>query len=56
MNLIYKKATLDDIDFLTESRIEVLLAANKLPADTDMQEVRDASYEYYKGRWLMEHM
>ena len=48
MNLIYKKATLDDIDFLTESRIEVLLAANKLPADTDMQEVRDASYEYYK--------
>ncbi len=37
MNLTYKRATLEDIDILTETRIEVLRAANKLSADTDMQ-------------------
>ena len=30
MNLTYKRATLEDIDILTETRIEVLRAANKL--------------------------
>lgn len=30
MNLKYKKATIDDIDILTKTRIEVLRAANKL--------------------------
>ena len=39
MNLTYKRATLEDIDILTETRIEVLRAANKLSADTDMSEV-----------------
>lgn len=48
MSLTYKRATIEDIDILTETRIEVLRAANKLSADTDMSEVQKASYEYYK--------
>lgn len=48
MNLIYKKATIEDIDILTETRIEVLRAANKLPDDTDMNEVKKQTYDYYK--------
>lgn len=48
MNLIYKKASIDDIDVLTETRIEVLRAANKLSDDIDMSEVKKQSYEYYK--------
>lgn len=30
MNLKYKKATIEDLDILTKTRIEVLRAANKL--------------------------
>ena len=41
MNLKYKRATLEDIDILTETRIEVLRAANKLSADTDMSKLKD---------------
>lgn len=52
MNLIYKKATLEDIDVLTETRIEVLRAANKLSIDTDMEEVKKQSYQYYKKALL----
>lgn len=48
MNLIYKKATMEDIDILTRTRIEVLRSANKLSADTDMREVEKQSYSYYK--------
>ena len=48
MNLIYKKATIEDIDILTETRIEVLKAANKLSDDADMSEVKEQSYNYYK--------
>jgi GNAT superfamily N-acetyltransferase len=48
MNLIYKKATIEDIDILTETRIEVLRAANKLSDDVDMSEVKKQSYDYYK--------
>ncbi len=48
MDLIYKKATIDDIDILTETRIEVLRAANKLSDDVDMSEVKKQSYDYYK--------
>ena len=47
MNLTYKKATIEDLDQLTETRIEVLRAANKLSADVDMTEVEKNSYEYY---------
>ena len=48
MELIYKKAELKDIDILTETRIDVLRAANQLLADEDMSEVREKSYTYYE--------
>lgn len=48
MRIIYKKAAAADIDLLTETRITVLKAANKLPPDTDMSEVERQSYEYYR--------
>ena len=48
MNLIYKMATLKDLDILIETRIEVLRAANKLSSDTDMSEVERQSYDYYQ--------
>ncbi|MDO5410617.1 MAG: GNAT family N-acetyltransferase [Lachnospiraceae bacterium] len=48
MDLTYKRATPDDIEILTETRIEVLRAANKLSSDTDMSEVERQSYSYYK--------
>lgn len=49
MELIYKRATTDDLDILTETRIIVLRAANKLSDDVDMTEVKKQSYEYYKN-------
>lgn len=48
MNLIYKKAKLEDIDILTKTRIEVLKAANQLPDNTDMSEVERETYNYYQ--------
>ena len=48
MKLRYKKATIEDINLLTKSRIEVLKAANKLTDDMDMAEVEAQSYDYYK--------
>lgn len=48
MPLTYKKATIEDIDTLTETRITVLRAANQLTDDVDMTAVRAQSYEYYK--------
>lgn len=48
MNLTYKKATIQDIDILTETRIIVLRAANQLSDDTDMSEIKKQSYDYYK--------
>lgn len=48
MNLIYKGATIDDIEILTDTRIEVLEAANQLSEDVGMSEVRKQSYDYYK--------
>ena len=47
MNLTYKKATLEAVDILTATRIEVLRAANKLSDDVDMSEVKKQSYDYY---------
>ena len=52
MNLTYKRATLEDIDILTETRIEVLRAANKLSASTD-NEVERQSYNYYQKSAFM---
>lgn len=48
MDLIYKKATLEDIDILIKTRIEVLRAANQLSEDVDMREVESQSYNYYQ--------
>lgn len=48
MNLTYKRATPKDIDLLTQTRIEVLRAANQLSDDTDMTEVEKQSYSYYQ--------
>jgi hypothetical protein len=48
LNLTYKRATIEDIDILTETRIEVLRAVNKLSGDIDMSEVKKQSYDYYE--------
>lgn len=48
MNLIYKKATIEDINLLTKSRIEVLKATNRLADDVDMEEVEAQSWDYYE--------
>ena len=45
----FRVATLNDLDLLTTSRIEVLRAANKLDASTDMTNVEKESYNYYKN-------
>lgn len=47
MNFVYKKALIEDIEILTYTRIEVLRAANKLPASIDISEIKKQSYEYY---------
>lgn len=39
---------MEDIDILTETRIQVLRAANKLSRDIDMSDVKKQSYDYYK--------
>lgn len=44
----FRVATLNDLALLTTSRIEVLRAANKLDASTDMANVEKESYNYYK--------
>ena len=49
MALSYRKASLADLEILTETRIEVLRAANQLSADVDMSEVKKQSYEYYQN-------
>lgn len=47
MEYTFKRATIDDIEILTKTRIEVLRAANKLSDDVDMSEVEKQSYNYY---------
>ena len=48
MTFYYKKAGSEDLDLLVQMRTEVLRAANGLPEDTDMSEVREESYRYYR--------
>lgn len=48
MDLTYKRATIEDINVLTTTRIEVLRAANKLSEDTDMSEVEKQTRNYYQ--------
>ncbi|MFI3172659.1 MAG: GNAT family N-acetyltransferase [Eubacteriales bacterium] len=49
MSFTYKKASIDDIDFLTDVRIEVLKSANQLSDDVDMSDVRKETYRYYQN-------
>ena len=48
--LIYRRANLSDLEMLVLIRMEVLIAANRLPLDTDMSAVGQATREYYKNR------
>ena len=48
MNFVFKKANIDDIELLTETRVCVLRAANKLSEEIDMTEVKKQSYDYYQ--------
>ena len=43
----FRKATIEDLDILVATRIEVLRAANRLDAGIDMSEVERQSREYY---------
>lgn len=47
-NYNYKRATLNEIDLLTKTRIIVLKAANKLSDEVDMSIVEENTYNYYK--------
>ena len=49
MALVYKRATLADLDILTETRIEVLRAANRLDASAEMTQVERATLAYYRS-------
>lgn len=48
MELIYKFASIEDLEILVKTRIEVLRAANKLDDSVDMSEVEAESRTYYK--------
>lgn len=47
MELIYRKAGLEDLPLLIQTRLEVLRAANRLPETADLAEVERCSREYY---------
>lgn len=49
MEIIYKKATIADLDILTDTRIEVLKAANQLEDNVDMSDVKKQSMDYYQS-------
>ena len=49
MALVYKRATLADLDILVETRAEVLRAANRLDASADMTQVERATLAYYRS-------
>ncbi len=46
--LEYQVVTLDELELLVKTRVEVLRAANELDAQTDMTEVERASRVYYE--------
>lgn len=47
MNIEYRRASLDQLDLLVETRIEVLRAANRLDDGADLSEVEAQSRDYY---------
>lgn len=48
MNLIYRKASLNDLELLIETRIQVLKVANMLKDSENMTDVQLQSDTYYK--------
>ena len=49
MGLDYRKATTDNLDILTKTRIEVLRAANGLDDNTNMSRVEKETRAYYEN-------
>lgn len=49
MGLRFKMASLNDLEVLVRTRIEVLKAVNELDEETDMSIVAEESCEYYKN-------
>ncbi len=49
MEFEYRKATIDDLNILTKTRIEVLRAANGLDDNTDMSRVEKEARAYYEN-------
>lgn len=47
-NFLFRRASVDDLDLLLDTRIKVLLAVNQLPADTDMSAILDTTRTYYR--------
>lgn len=48
MKLTYKRASLEDLELLTKTRITVLRAANRLDDTVDMNIVEEQSRDYYR--------
>ncbi|MCL2863980.1 MAG: GNAT family N-acetyltransferase [Lachnospiraceae bacterium] len=48
MELVYKKASFNDIDLLVETRLEVLRAINRLNAAVDLKFFKDQSRAYFE--------
>ena len=48
MDIQYRKASIEDLEFLTEIRIRVLRAANGLEEDADLSEVKRQTHAYYR--------
>ena len=48
MDLIYHRATTEDLEVLTRTRAVVLQEANGLPEDADMSRVETGAREYYR--------
>lgn len=48
MDFTYKTATIEDLEVLTKTRVEVLRAANQLDEAVDMSLVEKESREYYQ--------
>lgn len=49
MTLQYRQASIEDLEILVETRMEVLRAANRLDASADMSAVERESRAYYRS-------
>lgn len=48
MELTYRQATIEDLDLLVKTRVEVLRAANGLDDAVDLSKVEEQSRDYYR--------